>query len=207
MVWKVGADNIAHRYAIFLCSWDVDDMIWDDCLVGQLTTDNASPTQDQDVGFSAKLFFSSTITLIMVGTSVGLSSTTTIQRRTRTRTMMTAPTAPTTNRTPSVCSEATWPTVSCSTTTRSSASSSLASRLRLRRAGSIEFCCFCHQFCRSVQILNCNGSDPRWVDPEHNGESVWRKKEKIFLIRFLSCVGNKIDQARIWNMMIIVSTT
>ena len=112
----------------------------DDSLVGQPTTDNASPTQDQDVGFSAKPFFSSTITSIMVGTSVGLSSTTTIQRRTRSRTRM--QTTATTTRTPSVCSEATWPTVSCSTTKSSSASSSLASRLRLRRAGSIKFCCY-----------------------------------------------------------------
>ena len=99
------------------------------------------PFQDKDVGFSAKFFFSSTSVSTMMGTWSAWSSTRTIQRRTRrrtrmqTRTMMRATTAATIKRTPSACLEATWPTVSCSSTIRSSASSSLASRLTLRRAG------------------------------------------------------------------------
>ena len=85
-MWTGSVDNVAQRYATYISLfWDVYDMIWDDSLVGQLTTDNASPTQDQDVGFSAKPFSSSTTTLTMLGTCAVWSSTTALQRRTRTR--------------------------------------------------------------------------------------------------------------------------
>ena len=40
-MWTGGVDNVAQRYATYISLlWDVYDMIWDDSLVGQLTTES-----------------------------------------------------------------------------------------------------------------------------------------------------------------------
>ena len=174
------------------------------------------PFQDKDVGFSAKFFFSSTSVSTMVGTCAAWSSTTTIQRRTRrrtrmqTRTMMTATTAATIKRTPSACLEATWPTVSCSSTIRSSASSSLASRLTLRRAGECQrvlssvaifysdaiLCVFADLFKYSIAIDLTPGG---WTQ-----STTMKAPEGIILFTwFSSCLGNKIELAMISDVIIV----
>ena len=170
------------------------------------------PFQDKDVGFSAKFFFSSTSVSTMVGTWSAWSSTRTIQRRTRrrtrmqTRTMMRATTAATIKRTPSACLEATWPTVSCSSTTRSSVGSSL------RRAGECQrvlssvaifysdaiLCVFADLFKYSIAIDLTPGG---WT------QSTMMKAPEgiIFFTWFSSCLGNKIELAMI-SIVIIVFT-
>ena len=164
------------------------------------------PFQDKDVGFSAKFFFSSTSVSTMMGTWSAWSSTRTIQRRTRrrtrmqTRTMMRATTAATIKRTPSACLEATWSTVSCSSTIRSSASSSLASRLTLRRAGEcseyLVLLLFFIQMPFCVFLPICSNIQLQLIWPQVGGPRAqqWKPLKKLFFFTwFSSCLGNKMN--------------